>query len=244
MQHTSVKLVSRKGSRDYNEDRVATCNAVDGTTVCVLADGLGGHGGGALAAQALIDALVEQCCDKPVDRYQLHESLSIANDKIKQLQQVSTAFSRMRSTVVLLHIDASSAFWLHCGDSRLYHLRGGKIISVTLDHSVSQMFVSDGLLKREDIPDHIDKNKLTRSMGGSGQESKPRIIKSPVKIEAMDRFLLCSDGWWERMSEQLLEETSITSPMISWLDDIESSFVKEPGSHYDNYSAIAVGILV
>lgn len=237
-----VHIVSRLGTREYNEDRVATFTASDKSTICILADGLGGHGGGALAAQIVVDSLVESVNERSVDRDDLTKYLAIANDKIKQTQAVSEGLSQMRTTVVLLHLDATTAFWMHCGDSRLYHLRAGEIMSVTLDHSVAQMLVSDGELTRNEIPDHMDKNKLTRSLGGGRNESNPRVLKQDVQIQNGDRFLLCSDGWWERMNEDVLKQTSSESPIARWLDDIEGSFVSSPDIDYDNFSAIAVGI--
>jgi serine/threonine protein phosphatase PrpC len=147
----------------------------------------------------------------------------------------------MRSTLVLLVLWQSKALWLHCGDSRLYHIRDGQIIAQTRDHSVPGLFVAAEEITFDEIRTHPDRNKVLRSLGGSDSEQKPAIIKQAVDINENDLFLLCTDGFWE----YVLEHEMIAlwnGDLNAWLQAMQLLILDRADADHDNYTACAIQV--
>jgi serine/threonine protein phosphatase PrpC len=100
-----------------------------------------------------------------------------------------------RTTVVALYITARQAWWVHSGDSRLYHFRAGQLLGRTEDHSFLEMMVQHGAVKEEDMGTHPEQNTLLQSLGG---EQYVLPSSDTAQITPDDGFLLCTDGFWER----------------------------------------------
>ena len=137
----SVYQISRKGGRDKNEDRMGYCYTRD-AGLFALADGMGGHPEGEVASQLALQTLsaMFQREAKPT----LKEPLRFLHDAIiaghHQLLRYATERSLVdtpRTTIVACLLQGNAAFWAHCGDSRLYLVRGDKLIARTRDHSYS-----------------------------------------------------------------------------------------------------------
>ena len=229
-----VAVFSEAGSRGPSEDVVRVVRPVPDELLCLLADGLGGHEAGRAAASIAVDTLVRKVGRRPLDRARLTATVEAANAAIVEAQEGSPARSGMRTTLVLLHLDATSAFWLHCGDSRLYHVRGERVAARTVDHSLAQMQSGAG----EGDAASVSRHALMRSLGSRAVgESRPRLVHEPLPLVDGDRFLLCSDGFWERMDAAVLG-TPVRSA-DAWLDALSESFGAERGER-DDASAIAV----
>ena len=121
---------------------------------------------------------------------------------IKKIEKTHLKNS-MKTTAVVLLTDNEKAIWAHIGDSRLYVFRKNKIVLRTLDHSVPQMLVSSGDIKEKEIRNHPDRNRLLRVMGvpWKRQEYEISEIRSLSECQA---FLLCSDGFWEYITEKMM----------------------------------------
>ena len=242
-----VALWSRSGSHGANEDVVRVLHPVPGETLCLLADGLGGEGAGRLAATIAVDTIADALDGAPVVRGEVVERVHEANGAILAAQRSATSLARMRTTLVLLHLDARSAWWLHCGDSRLYHVRGGAVIARTVDHSVASMEPDDGGGTGVSC---ADRGALLRSLGDADAgASRPRTVRAPVPVEPGDRFLLCSDGFWERLDERALArdvaDTSAGRPIpigtSRWLRSLGEGLRSAGTGGRDDASAVAVG---
>lgn len=183
------------GGRERNEDAVGQ-REIPGGTLFLLADGLGGHHRGAEASAQVIASMQEAV--PPEDEEDLEQwlahSIIQANDVLLQLQADSG--STMRSTLVALSLTENQVVWAHVGDSRLYCIRGGRLISYTNDHSVAYAKYKCGEITRAQIGKDEDQSSLLRSLGNPTRNHPDlAVLDSPP--QPGDGFLLCSDGTWE-----------------------------------------------
>ena len=196
------------GGREYNEDFYGQAQALGGW-VFVTADGLGGHRGGAqasrLAVHAILDTFRNQSSISSADELL---RLAIQNAQIAICKEVEKApeLSRMKTTVVILFLLQGRAYWAHIGDSRLYHFRPDGTFTHTRDHSVVQMRVDLGEITESEMRHDEDRNRLTRSLGAK-DDLKPTIQAEGVPVSHGDYFLLCSDGFWESVTEEQMKRT-------------------------------------
>ena len=166
--------------------------------------------------------------------------LEFAQDAIVKKQEEDHMLASMRTTIVLLVTDFQSAMWAHIGDSRLYHFRSGRIIFQTKDHSVPQAMADAGDITHESIRFHEDRNRLLRSLGKES-DLRPVIQKAPVPLHKGDAFLLCTDGFWEYVTETEMEVDLVKSDKPEqWLQNMEKRIINRADDNNDNYSATAV----
>lgn len=228
--------ISRRGGRETNQDAVWMGEAT-GWYCWALADGLGGMGGGELAAQAAVAAFAG------VVGGELERMAEAAQSAVLAQQKAQPEFASMRTTLVVLVSDGRNARWMHCGDSRLYRFRGGRVVDQTLDHSVPQTLVDAGRIEPAEIRQHPDRNRLLRSLGSveAGMEMSP----AWRDVLEGDAYLLASDGFWEWITEREMEtELAKAESAAAWLRGMElrvvERVVKLEGNSVDNYSAIAI----
>ena len=234
-------LFTNQGDRDYNEDAVGM-EHVDDKYCFILADGLGGHGGGA-EASALVVAQVKKVFakEREVSVKCMEKCFETAQKELLSSQKAQGRENEMKTTLVVLMMDEHKVLWGHIGDSRLYLFKKGKYVLHTLDHSVPQMLVNLGEIKEKDIRHHEDRNRLLKVMGIEWDEPKYQISEEMERTPDMS-FLLCSDGFWELIEEKKMESDFFWSKTPqSWVSKIEKR-VKKNGKNVnmDNYSAIAV----
>jgi serine/threonine protein phosphatase PrpC len=199
---------------------------------------LGGHGGGAEASAIVAERIAGAFARaRELSADAITRLLEQANADVVARQ---TALQKMKSTGVALFIRDGGALWAHAGDSRLYHLAGGKIAGQTLDHSVPQMEVCAGNITREQIRGHTDRNRVLRVFG-MADGFRPEL--SPIQHLKAGRhaFLLCTDGFWEYVLESELEAAlAKSSDPQAWLDNMLKRRKKRAPRDSDNYSAITV----
>lgn len=193
-----VCVAQHHGDRQEQQDRAAFFPhpRSGGVALAVVADGMGGHSGGALAAQQVIHT-----CGNNLERFSagrespqewLESSLAEAHLLIKASRFLNE--KEPHSTAVLLLVQPGRADWVHCGDSRLYRFRGDRALFRTTDHSYVERLVADGKITPEQALVHPNRNILITSLGGN---EAPKIDCGEVHdIQAGDSFLLCSDGLW------------------------------------------------
>ena len=182
------------GGREQNEDAVGQ-REIPGGTLFLLADGLGGHQRGAEASAQVISSMQDAASPEEEDLEQwLTRSITQANEVLLRLQADSG--STMRSTLVALALTENQVVWAHVGDSRLYYIRGGRLISFTNDHSVAYAKYKSGEITRAQIGQDEDQSSLLRSLGNPTRNHPDlAVLDSPP--QSGDGFLLCSDGLWE-----------------------------------------------
>lgn len=243
MLEIEIAARSEVGGRSHNEDDLR--HGRNGPFwYAVLADGAGGHRGGAVAADLVVrltaHALQNAVQASPAELtglvVQAHEALL--------QKQGARAKDHMHATLVALWIDArrQEALWTHVGDSRLYLLRHGRVRHVTQDDSVVQQMVMAGYLTPEEALNHPKKNQLLAAMGTEGTV-EPNTLERAMPIEDGDAFLLCTDGWWDHFSAQDLEaHFAVAATPADWLQRMAEHIARHAGPRQDNYSAIAVWV--
>lgn len=233
--------ISKIGSRAANQDRVAAMKTDHGFAF-VLADGLGGHDGGEIAAVIAAQAVESASTAPGLDQSgRLAAGATNAQVRILEEQRRTAQPNGLKTTLVVLDIENNFAQWLHIGDSRLYWFTGARLVGHTLDHSVPQMLVSQGKIQEKDIRFHEDRNRLTRVLGVD--EESPRFtLSDPLALTPPMSFLLCSDGFWELTDEKTMcRHLKLAIRAQDWLMALEGILLKKGrGRNMDNYSAIAV----
>ncbi len=241
-----VSGYSDKGGREYNEDNCAAIKR-GRMFVAVLADGLGGHGGGDIASRTAVELVRDGMDDLSGHPEQAKEILtqwfSDANEEILRRQ---TGAQQMKTTLTMLYIDeqAHACAGAHLGDSRIYHFVNGRYVYCTFDHSVSRMAVLSGEITMDEIRHHQDRNRLLKVVGME-EAFSPEWDQFEVNDNAAHAFLLCSDGFWEYVTEQEMEGELFNSKTpeewINRMREILESRAAEKGKHnHDNNSAVAV----
>ncbi|SFI01619.1 Serine/threonine protein phosphatase PrpC [Tindallia magadiensis] len=234
--------ISKTGGRKRNEDYCG-CYAKDGLLCAVLADGLGGHRGGEKASRTVVQSVLEDFGDHPdCSAEGLHRYFIRANKRLAEGQVYEPHLAGMKTTLVIWAGNHQRGIWGHIGDSRLYHFRGGKMISCTKDHSLPQKLADIGEIDPSEIRHHEDRNRLTAVMDGS-ESMKWQILEKPVELERRDALLLCTDGFWEYLDEEEMEESfRNSSDPQEWLEIMEDKIRERAPKDQDNYTAIALTV--
>jgi len=236
----AVYQVSRRGGREKNEDRMGYCYTRD-AGLFALADGMGGHPEGDMAAQVALQALAAmfQREAKPG----LTEPLKFLNDSIiaghHQLLHYATSRALVdtpRTTIVACVLQGSAAYWAHCGDSRLYLVRGDKLIARTRDHSYTEL--QDTLSQVVPVGDRLNRNVLFTCLGSPG---KPMVdTAGPLLLHPGDRVLLCSDGLWSSLSDPVITDVLSSRPISDSVPELVEQALRQAGPKSDNVTALCV----
>lgn len=227
---------SSLGTRVENEDSFGIfANGMD--ISAIVADGLGGHGGGKQASEIAVQHF-SKCGSNgqmPTDE-EIMKCFHGANQEILSRRMNE---NHMKTTAVYLSIHGTWAKWAHIGDSRLYHFWNGQLCDYTLDHSVSQMAVMLGEITRAEIPGHCERSRILRVLGH--EEIDPEIQQSILLKPGQHAFLLCSDGFWESVTEdEMLLDLYKVSTAQDWICSMRHRLMKRLGEEHDNHTAIAI----
>ena len=191
-------VAQHQGDRKEQQDRVAILPHArrKGVALAVVADGMGGHTGGALAAEQVVHTAktnLDQFLGADESPQQmLRNSMQEAHTMIKASRFMNE--KDPHSTAVMLLLQPGRVTWGHCGDSRLYHFRGKQLVRRTVDHSYVEHLVATGKITAQQALTHPNRNVLLASLGG---QEDPRVSLDEVtELTAGDTFVLCSDGLW------------------------------------------------
>ncbi len=185
-------------TRTSNEDAIL---CLPNLGVALLADGMGGHSAGEVASRTAIDtisAILKQTTRGVSPHERLETALQAAHAVIREKARQSIRCRGMGTTFVGIIIENGYLHHAHVGDSRLYLLRDGQLMAVTHDHSLLQEFIDQGFYTREEALEKVSRNILTRALG---LEPHITIDYDYLKINKGDRFLLCSDGLYDMLSD-------------------------------------------
>ncbi|MCL2076694.1 MAG: serine/threonine-protein phosphatase [Betaproteobacteria bacterium] len=234
---------SRIGKRKNNEDRLAHSYSRDALLI-VLADGMGGHYYGEVAAQIAVQTMVDTFKREanPIiaDPFLfLQKNIYAAHQSIIGYSTVRRLSDTPRTTIVACLIQNNVAHWVHAGDSRLYLIRNGTIVSRTRDHSIVQHLLETGKISPEQAEDHPDRNRIYSCLGGPQFPDLDLSHKTPLM--ANDLIIICSDGIWgvlpnENIIAQSLHLEDFLKAAPRFMDRVESI----SGSNGDNLSMLAV----
>src|SRR5258707_2561596 len=206
---TDVGLV-RSENQDFgtyttpSEER----EAPPGGRLMVVADGMGGHRGGATASRLAGETVKAQYLGSESDDIPtaLRDSLTRANSRIFHEAQANPDLRGMGTTTSALVVRDGNAWLGHVGDSRIYLVRGDEIKQLTEDHSLVATMVRQGLITKVEAENHPRRNVLQRSMGVSEQVEID--VRGPFPLQEGDVFVLCSDGLHGVVKEDEIREVA------------------------------------
>lgn len=242
--HIQGVFLTDKGGRQENQDACVYAQAWDGSWVFGVADGLGGHTGGKMAAQCALQGAVDAVDKKGFDGLSpkaLEDIFLGAQAEIVRTKEDNPFFHDMRSTLAVLIIKEGMAHWGHVGDIRVYGLRQNDIWFQTKDQSVPQMLATMGEIRPEEIRHHPDRGRLLQALGKPGETIKPAYSGKPEKLADNDVFVLVSDGFWEWMDDAFLRKIDSQKDLSDTLALAENTLRHNAGAvepDYDNYTAM------
>ncbi len=232
---------SRIGTRQRNQDRIAYCYSRD-SLLMVVADGMGGHAHGEIAAQVAV-AYISSLFQREAQPH-LADPLFFLSASLEGAQAAicADAIERdlpeaPRTTCVVCVIQDNIAYWAHVGDSRLYLIRGGKVQAQTRDHSLVQSMVDSGTITAEQAQKHPARNRIFSCLGGQQEPQIDFSRKTPL-LDG-DIVALCTDGVWSPLADAFVDRIAHTNVLISApriLDEAE----RLAGRSCDNLSIIAI----
>ena len=236
----SVYQISRKGGREKNEDRMGYCYTRD-SGLFALADGMGGHPEGEVASQLALQTM--SALYQRDARPSLADPLRFLQDAVMaghhQLLRYASEKGLMdtpRTTIVACIMQGNAAYWAHCGDSRLYFVRGEKLIARTRDHSYSEL--QQTLSTVVPLDARYNRNVLFTCLGSPG---KPVVdTAGPLLLQEGDRIMLCSDGLWGTVEDDVITRHLTTRAISDAVPELVEEALRNGGAKCDNVTIIAM----
>jgi PPM family protein phosphatase len=188
------------GQREDNQDRYLAA-----PPVFVVADGMGGHVGGAAAADAVVEALRSLTAGGTTTVEAIRLALQRADGEIRAFRGPDKAGAGTTVAGIALVDEGEGPHWavFHVGDSRVYRWHEGRLDPVTRDHSVVQELLDAGYISDESAATHPQRHIITRALG-VGPRPEADVVLCP--IIPGDRFLACSDGLTGELSDERIGE--------------------------------------
>ena len=204
-----VSMISETGpTRDSNEDAVITIYPNDNyrTVFAMVADGMGGHNAGEVASQLACHVAknIVRANEADVSGALLRKISKAANEEIYSTSRTRLEYEGMGTTAVMLLIDQGTMFHAHIGDSRLYRLRQRKLTQLTKDHTLVNQMIENGEISDKEADSHSMKNVITRALG-TAEDVEPEVAMGGMQMFPGDRFLLCSDGLYEVLTNEEIQ---------------------------------------
>jgi PPM family protein phosphatase len=237
----SIHQASYIGDRSYNQDRVAYAYGQH-ALLMVLADGMGGHSHGELAAAIAIETYMNAFARHENNVFAdpqgfLTDTMQAAHDQIMQLPH-DRDVGFPGTTCVATLIQDDMIYCAYAGDSRLYVLRNRMLVSKTRDHSMVQQWIDWGVMDEEEGRNHPRRNQITNCLGGIEAlfyaESCP-----PQPARSGDYFLLCSDGLWSSLTDADIA-IGMNPNCVDTLKTLMDEAYSRENGRSDNITGIAV----
>lgn len=239
----AVYQTSQIGGRKYNQDRVAYA-FTDDAVLLVLADGMGGHSHGEIAAQITIQTFMHIFAR--VAQAHINDPEDFLRDTTKKCHEAIIDFANLNqlegspgTTCVAALVQDGKVTWAHAGDSRFYLLRDRKVAGVTRDHSVVQQWADWGLITKAEMKTHPDRNKITNCLGGV-EDMFYVEVSSPVAIQAGDVALLCSDGFWSPLTDAEIAEGLAEGDISTSMGKLTETALSRERERADNTTVVAI----
>jgi len=238
----NIVQASRVGGRERNEDRVGQWSAAQATLLAV-ADGLGGHAHGDVAAQIAIDilggAFAAQAQPKLTDPSQfLVQAIETAHAAILREADLRNYADSPRTVIAACVVQDAHAYWTHVGDCRFYLLRTGRIVLRSRDHTVVQRLLDEGRIREEAMATHPHRNRLLQCLGGI-QQPQPD-WQGGVRLAQDDILLLCSDGFWGPLTQRQMLHALLAKPLAEAIPELVDLAERCAGPESDNISVVAM----
>ena len=239
----SVYQQSHIGGRKTNQDRMGYSFTRD-ALLLLLADGMGGHQGGEIAASIAMQTvgmmfrLQARPYVKKPERF-LEEALLQAHHDIQAHAVANDLPELPRTTIVACLVQHNCALWAHCGDSRLYWVRRNQILARTRDHSHIEYLIERGRADPLERATHPDRNKLYNCLGAS---SPPKIaLSARAGLQPGDVLLLCSDGLWSMLPDsEIVHRLSHPGGVVVAVPEMVNMAAAIGGAGADNVTALGI----
>ena len=236
--------VSALGDRQDNQDRAAIVVSEDAALLLVF-DGMGGHSDGAVAAETGLktvqDLFVE--AQQPIFDPQgfLYMALSRAHDEVVRVGADVAVDFRPRATCAICLVQEGGAFWAHIGDSRIYQVRDGEVLSRSRDHSHVEVLIQEGAISEEEAQDHPMRNFVECCIGGDAPVPDMSIT-GRKSLESGDVLLACSDGLWSGLSDDDMAEIGIPGDnnLVENLKNLSMKALNVNSPYSDNTTGTAL----
>jgi serine/threonine protein phosphatase PrpC len=239
--------ISGIGMRSSNQDYIGLAEQ-DDLSCFTVADGAGGHHGGEVAARVVVDALLAKFgAESAFGTRALRCYVEQAARQLALAREGKPELADMSTTVAALLVDQRNAraVWAHLGDTRIYLFRDARLHAVTRDHSLTQQLIDAGYVEADQLRIHPQRNILVAAVGAEG-EGAASATELPVDLVDGDAFLLCTDGLWEWVHEDRMEQTlAAAQDSHDWLSamcEIADNAARLSGKTRDNYSAYAIRV--
>ena len=238
----SIFQDSRVGGRPYNQDRIGHWHTRD-SLLLVLADGMGGHLNGEVAAQIAVDTFAAAFRKDAQPRLPdpdlfLFRNVGRVHSAIDEYTRRLGLPDSPRTTLVACVVQDGVAWWTHVGDSRLYMIRRGTVVTRTRDHTRVQQLVDQGRIREEAVSSHPERNVLLQCLGGT---HTPKIEpSSKAGLAKDDILLLCSDGFWGPLTQRQLLGKLVEKDLAQAMPELMSLAEIRGGPGCDNLSVVAV----
>jgi serine/threonine protein phosphatase PrpC len=235
--------ISLLGGREENQDRV-TAAVAEHAALLVVVDGMGGHADGARAAHVTQQVIVEAFWHAPQPLFDplgfLHLTLGRAHDEVVKLGVQLALEQRPRATCAVCLIQQSASWWAHVGDSRLYHVRRGALVTRSRDHSHVELLLREGLINAEQAHHHPMRNYVECCLGGDPVLPDMSLTRRRP-LDPGDVLLVCTDGLWGALKDdEITAELGAPGAMREKLRGLGERAVKRAGGASDNTSAAAL----
>lgn len=233
---------SRVGGRANNEDRTTYCYSRD-ALLMVVADGMGGHHYGEIAAQiavqTLADAFQREARPLLADPFRfLLKGMTNAHHAILDYTARHKLSDTPRTTCVACVVQDNVAYWAHAGDSRLFLMRDGRVMAQTKDHSRIRLLIEEGMITETQAAFHPDRNKIYSCLGSP---TAPEIeFSRKMPLEHGDILLLCTDGLWGSLPSDMMATSLKGANLIQAVPMLLGQAEALGGPHGDNLSVVAV----
>jgi serine/threonine protein phosphatase PrpC len=232
---------SRLGTREINEDRVGHWST-SGSLLMVVADGLGGHLHGEIAAQIAVDLLGKAFQNEARPKIEkardfLPRNMSAIHGAIIQEAAMRNLRDVPRTVLVACVVQDGVAHWAHIGDSRLYLFRKGRIHARTRDHTLVQQLVDQGRVREEAVLTHPERNRLLQCLGGL---QPPQIDSASERLAKGDILLLCSDGFGGPLTQRQMLNALLSRPVEQAVTELVALAESRAGEDCDNTSVVAI----
>jgi PPM family protein phosphatase len=238
--------ISLLGAREENQDRLAS--QVNPKAALIAAfDGMGGHADGARAAELARQVLLERFAPllqpllDPLSF--LHVTLGHAHTQMVAMGANLPMEKRPRATGALCLVQEGTAWWAHVGDSRVYHLRDGKVLTRTRDHSHVELLVQEGLISADQAQNHPMRNYVESCLGGDPMLPE-MLIGRCERVVSGDILLVCTDGFWGNLTDEDIAASLYSGVALpNALHAIAEFAVQRAGAGSDNTTAAALKVL-
>ena len=232
------------GPKATNDDRVLMAGQVLGVTSCsavadapvtvAVCDGCGGYAGGGIAAETVLNLLCAADAGALGTEDELAELLQRCQSAVMDKKAQMPQYEAMCTTVAgcVFHEDRTLIF--HSGDSRVYRFDRWGLTAMTRDHSVVRELIDMGEIKPEDVPTHPRRNVITRCIGVPCLPPDLYLSQNPIAVG--EKYLFCSDGLWETVTDMQISEVLGSDMTLGEMADALVDMAIEQGA-YDNISA-------